>query len=66
MPFITAYEGFRRSGLPQRGEVVAVLGANGKVGQAAVQLATRPARGCSRCSAPPSRYRRLRCRAGRR
>ncbi|MDP3084561.1 MAG: zinc-binding alcohol dehydrogenase family protein [Rubrivivax sp.] len=39
VPFVTAYEGFRRSGLPQRGQVVAVMGANGKVGQAAVQLA---------------------------
>jgi NADPH2:quinone reductase len=39
VPFVTAYEGFRRSGLPQRGQTVAVLGANGKVGQAAVQLA---------------------------
>lgn len=39
VPFITAYEGFRRSGLPQAGQVVAVMGANGKVGQAAVQLA---------------------------
>ena len=39
VPFVTAYEGFRRSGLPQRGQVVAVMGGNGKVGQAAVQLA---------------------------
>jgi NADPH:quinone reductase-like Zn-dependent oxidoreductase len=39
VPFITAYEGFRRSGLPQAGQTVAVMGANGKVGQAAVQLA---------------------------
>ena len=41
VPFVTAYEGFRRSGMPQRGQVVAVMGANGKVGQAAVQLATQ-------------------------
>jgi len=41
VPFVTAYEGFRRSGLPQRGQVVAVMGANGKVGQAAVQLAAQ-------------------------
>ena len=41
VPFITAYEGFRRAGLPQAGEVVLVCGGNGKVGQAAVQLATR-------------------------
>ncbi len=41
VPFVTAYEGFRRSGLPQPGQVVAVMGANGKVGQAAVQLAAQ-------------------------
>jgi len=41
VPFITAYEGFRRSGMPQRGQTVAVMGANGKVGQAAVQLAAQ-------------------------
>jgi NADPH:quinone reductase-like Zn-dependent oxidoreductase len=41
VPFITAYEGFRRAGMPQPGDVVLVLGGNGKVGQAAVQLATR-------------------------
>jgi NADPH2:quinone reductase len=39
VPFVTAYEGFRRSGLPQPGQVVVVMGANGKVGQAAVQIA---------------------------
>lgn len=41
VPFVTAYEGFRRSGLPQAGDAVLVFGANGKVGQAAIQLATR-------------------------
>ena len=41
VPFITAYEGFRRSGMPQRGQTVAIMGANGKVGQAAVQLAVQ-------------------------
>lgn len=41
VPFVTAYEGFRRSGQPQRGQNVAVMGANGKVGQAAVQLAAQ-------------------------
>jgi NADPH:quinone reductase-like Zn-dependent oxidoreductase len=41
VPFVTAYEGFRRSGMPQAGQTVLVLGANGKVGQAAVQLATQ-------------------------
>ena len=39
VPFVTAYEGFRRSGMPQAGQTVAIFGANGKVGQAAVQLA---------------------------
>lgn len=39
VPFVTAYEGFRRSGMPKAGQTVLVLGANGKVGQAAVQLA---------------------------
>jgi len=39
VPFVTAYEGFRRSGFPQSGQVVVVMGANGKVGQAAVQIA---------------------------
>lgn len=41
VPFVTAAEGFRRSGMPQAGQVVAVMGANGKVGQAAVQLAAQ-------------------------
>jgi NADPH:quinone reductase-like Zn-dependent oxidoreductase len=33
-------EGFRRAGLPKPGEIVLVMGVNGKVGQAAVQIAT--------------------------
>jgi NADPH2:quinone reductase len=41
VPFVTAYEGFRRSGFPARGDVVAIFGASGKVGQAAVQIAAR-------------------------
>ncbi|MDR2332493.1 MAG: zinc-binding alcohol dehydrogenase family protein [Burkholderiaceae bacterium] len=41
VPFITAHEGLRRAGLRGAGQTVLVLGANGKVGQAAVQLATR-------------------------
>jgi NADPH2:quinone reductase len=41
VPFVTAYEGFRRSGMPQAGQTVAVFGATGKVGQAAVQLAAQ-------------------------
>ncbi|CAB3770720.1 oxidoreductase [Burkholderia sp. MSh2] len=40
VPFVTAYEGLRRAGMPTAGEVVLVFGANGKVGQAAIQLAT--------------------------
>ncbi|GGX00927.1 oxidoreductase [Pigmentiphaga litoralis] len=40
VPFITAYEGLRRAGLPKEGEVVLVLGGNGKVGQATAQIAT--------------------------
>lgn len=41
VPFVTAYEGFRRSGMPREGQTVVVLGANGKVGQAAVQIAAK-------------------------
>lgn len=41
VPFVTAAEGYRRSGAPQPGQVVVVMGANGKVGQAAVQIAAR-------------------------
>jgi NADPH2:quinone reductase len=43
VPFVTAFEGFRRSGfdVPRTGDVVAVFGASGKVGQAAIQLAAR-------------------------
>jgi NADPH2:quinone reductase len=40
VPFITAYEGLRRAGLPKAGDVVLVLGGNGKVGQATTQIAT--------------------------
>jgi NADPH:quinone reductase len=40
VPFVTAMEGFRRAGIPKSGETVLVLGVNGKVGQAAVQIAT--------------------------
>jgi NADPH:quinone reductase len=40
VPFITAYEGLREAGSVQPGDVVLVLGANGKVGQAAIQIAT--------------------------
>jgi NADPH:quinone reductase-like Zn-dependent oxidoreductase len=40
VPFVTAMEGFRRAGLPKKDETVLVMGVNGKVGQAAVQIAT--------------------------
>jgi NADPH:quinone reductase-like Zn-dependent oxidoreductase len=40
VPFVTAMEGFRRAGQPRPDETVLVMGANGKVGQAAVQIAT--------------------------
>jgi NADPH:quinone reductase len=40
VPFITAYEGLREAGGVHPGDVVLVLGGNGKVGQAAIQLAT--------------------------
>ncbi|MGQ2905411.1 MAG: quinone oxidoreductase family protein [Neoaquamicrobium sediminum] len=39
VPFVTAIEGYRRAGLPERGDVVLIMGVNGKVGQAAVQIA---------------------------
>ena len=40
VPFVTAMEGYRRAGIPKPGETVLVFGVNGKVGQAAVQIAT--------------------------
>jgi NADPH2:quinone reductase len=40
VPFVTAMEGFRRAGMPKPGEAVMVMGVNGKVGQAAVQIAS--------------------------
>ena len=40
IPFVTAMEGFRRAGIPKPGETVLVMGVNGKVGQAAVQIAS--------------------------
>jgi NADPH2:quinone reductase len=39
VPFVTAFEGLRRAGLPKTGETVLILGLNGKVGQAAAQIA---------------------------
>ncbi|UEM24558.1 zinc-binding alcohol dehydrogenase family protein (plasmid) [Skermanella mucosa] len=40
VPFITAFEGLRESGGVKKGDIVLVLGANGKVGQATIQIAT--------------------------
>jgi NADPH:quinone reductase-like Zn-dependent oxidoreductase len=40
VPFVTAMEGFRRAGMPKPGDTVLVMGVNGKVGQAAVQIAS--------------------------
>lgn len=40
VPFVTAMEGYRRAGVPKPRETVLVFGVNGKVGQAAVQIAT--------------------------
>jgi NADPH2:quinone reductase len=40
VPFVTAMEGLRRAGIPKSDETVLVMGVNGKVGQAAVQIAS--------------------------
>jgi NADPH:quinone reductase-like Zn-dependent oxidoreductase len=40
VPFVTAMEGLRRAGMPNAGETVLVMGVNGKVGQAATQIAS--------------------------
>ncbi|HYW61815.1 MAG TPA: zinc-binding alcohol dehydrogenase family protein [Bradyrhizobium sp.] len=40
VPFVTAIEGFRRAGMPVPQDTVLIMGLNGKVGQAAAQLAT--------------------------
>jgi len=40
VPFVTAIEGFHRAGLPKKHDTVPVMGVNGKVGQAAVQIAS--------------------------
>lgn len=39
VPFVTAAAAFRRAGAPRPGEVVLVMAVNGKVGQAAAQIA---------------------------
>jgi NADPH:quinone reductase-like Zn-dependent oxidoreductase len=41
VPFVSASEGFARCGGVQAGQTVVVFGSNGKVGQAAVQIAAR-------------------------
>ena len=40
VPFVTAIEGLHRAGMPKAGETVLIMGVNGKVGQAAAQIAT--------------------------
>jgi NADPH:quinone reductase len=40
VPFVTAQEGYLRAGMPSAEDIVLVFGANGKVGQAAIQIAT--------------------------
>jgi NADPH2:quinone reductase len=40
VPFVTAMEGFRRAGMPAKDKTVLVMGVNGKVGQAAAQIAS--------------------------
>src|SRR3984893_10372182 len=40
VPLVTAMEGFRRAGIPKSGETVLLMGVNGKVGQAAIQIAS--------------------------
>ncbi len=40
VPFVTAIEGFRRAGMPKAGDRVLIMGLNGKVGQAAAQIAS--------------------------
>jgi NADPH2:quinone reductase len=40
VPFVTATEGLRRAGMPGQDETVLIMGVNGKVGQAAAQIAS--------------------------
>lgn len=40
VPFVTAIDGYRRAGAPGPGDAVLICGLNGKVGQAAAQLAS--------------------------
>jgi NADPH:quinone reductase len=39
IPFVTAWEGYRRAGMPTADEVVLILAVNGHVGRAAAQIA---------------------------
>src|ERR1700729_3135742 len=39
VPFVTAQEGYQRTGMPKAGDVVLVTAVNGMVGQAAAQIA---------------------------
>jgi NADPH2:quinone reductase len=39
VPFVTALQGFQRTGMPKPGDVVLVMAVNGRVGQAAAQIA---------------------------
>jgi NADPH:quinone reductase len=57
VPFITAYEGLREAGPVREHDVVLVLGANGKVGQAAIQLATAASARVFGVERTPSLYR---------
>ena len=40
VPFVTALQGFHRTGMPKPGDVVLVMAVNGRVGQAAAQIAS--------------------------
>jgi NADPH:quinone reductase len=57
VPFITAYEGLREAGPVRERDVVLVLGAHGKVGQAAIQLATAAGASVFGVERTPSPYR---------
>ena len=57
VPFVTAYDGLQRGGPVKRGDVVLVLGANGKVGQAVTQIATAAKRAVFGVERAPGSYR---------
>jgi NADPH:quinone reductase-like Zn-dependent oxidoreductase len=56
VPFVTAYEGLRKAGLPKPNDWVLIFGGNGKVGQAATQMATRLGAKVIGVEAKPSSY----------